>query len=98
MLASVTTSATPAAMIGWAEELLDSMIGICELLDAGHPDRPYSATLKDQQVKLEDVEQTPSARLLRELRAHGEGFSRLALRYSVDHRVGGRFLITEFLL
>jgi glutamate--cysteine ligase len=74
------------SMIGWAGELLDSMTGICELLDAGHPDRPYSATLKEQQAKLQDVEQTPSARLLRELHAHGEGFSKLALRYSLDHR------------
>jgi glutamate--cysteine ligase len=74
------------AMIGWAEELLDSMTGVCELLDAGHPERPYSATLKEQQVKLRDVEQTPSARLLRELRSHGESFSALALRFSVEHR------------
>ncbi|HWW21979.1 MAG TPA: glutamate--cysteine ligase [Steroidobacteraceae bacterium] len=73
-------------MIGWAEELLDSMTGICELLDSGHPERPYSATLKDQQAKLMDVEQTPSARLLRELREHGESFSALALRYSTEHR------------
>jgi glutamate--cysteine ligase len=73
-------------MIEWAQELLDSMMGICELLDAGHPERPYSATLKEQQAKLQDVEQTPSARLLRELRNHGESFSALALRYSAEHR------------
>jgi glutamate--cysteine ligase len=73
-------------MIGWAEELLDSMTGVCEQLDAGHADRPYSATLKDQQAKLCDVEQTPSARLLRELRSHDESFSALALRFSVEHR------------
>jgi glutamate--cysteine ligase len=73
-------------MIAWAEELLDSMTGVCELLDAGHPDRPYTATLKDQQAKLHDVEQTPSARLLRELHSHDESFSALALRFSVDHR------------
>ena len=73
-------------MIGWAEELLDSMQGICELLDAGHGDRPFSATLKDQQAKLREVEQTPSARLLRELRQHDESFAALALRYSIQHR------------
>jgi glutamate--cysteine ligase len=73
-------------MIGWAQELLDSMAGICELLDAGHPERPYSATLRDQQAKLQDVELTPSARLLRELRTNGESFAALALRYSVEHR------------
>jgi glutamate--cysteine ligase len=62
------------------------MAGICELLDAGHPERPYSATLRDQQAKLQDVELTPSARLLRELRTNGESFAALALRYSVEHR------------
>jgi glutamate--cysteine ligase len=73
-------------MIGWAEELLDSMQAVCELLDAGHADRPFSATLKDQQAKLRDVEQTPAARLLRELRHHDESFAALALRYSTEHR------------
>lgn len=73
-------------MLGWARELLDSMTGICELLDAGHAERPYTATLRDQQAKLEDVELTPSSRLLRELRTHGESFAALALRYSIEHR------------
>jgi glutamate--cysteine ligase len=76
----------PVPMIDWARELLDSMQGICELLDAGHPERPYTATLKEQQAKLQDVEQTPSARLLRELRQHGESFAALARRFSVEHR------------
>jgi len=58
-------------MRSWAGELLESMQGICELLDATHPQRPYSATLKEQVAKLENVEQTPSARMLRELRATG---------------------------
>jgi len=62
------------------------MQGICELLDASHPGKPYSATLREQQVKLEDVEQTPSARLLRELRESGESFTALVLRLSQAHR------------
>jgi glutamate--cysteine ligase len=73
-------------MRSWAAELLDSMQGICELLDAGHAHRPYSATLKEQLLKLEDVDQTPSARLLRELRDKEQCFSTLALRFSREHR------------
>ena len=73
-------------MRSWAAELLDSMQGICELLDDSHPGRPYGAALREQGVKLEDVEQTPSARLLRELRQHGESFEALALRVSRAHK------------
>jgi glutamate--cysteine ligase len=74
------------SMTSWAAELLDSMQGICELLDADRPERPYSTTLKEQQLKLEDVEQTPSARLLNELCARDESFAALAQRFSVEHR------------
>jgi glutamate--cysteine ligase len=70
----------------WAAELLDSMQGICELLDSCHPERPYLATLREQRMKLEDVEHTPSARLLREMRENGEGFPALSLRFSRDHK------------
>jgi glutamate--cysteine ligase len=73
-------------MHDWAAELLESMQGICELLDAAHPLKPYSATLREQQGKLADVEQTPSARLLRELRESGESFTALVLRLSQAHR------------
>ncbi len=73
-------------MRAWAMELLDSMQGICELLDSGHPDRPYGATVREQMAKLENVETTPSARLLREMRENGESFAQLALRVSRSHK------------
>lgn len=73
-------------MRSWAAELLESMQAVCELLDAGHPQRPYSATLREQQAKLEDVEQTPSARLLRDLRASDQSFTSLVLRLSRAHK------------
>jgi glutamate--cysteine ligase len=82
----LTRDGRSVPMMSWAAELLDSMQGICELLDEGHPDRPYSATLKEQHLKLQDVEHTPSARLLRELRDNERSFSAFALRYSAEHR------------
>jgi glutamate--cysteine ligase len=82
----LTRDSRPVSLQSWARELLDSMEGICELLDAGHAGHPYRASLKEQQAKLDDVEQTPSARLLRELQQHDECFSGLALRYSQAHR------------
>jgi glutamate--cysteine ligase len=69
----------------WARELLDGMTGICEVLDHGDPARPYGQALATQAAKIEDVELTPSARLLSELVA-GESFFDLALRMSATHK------------
>ena len=73
-------------MLEWARELLDAMQGLCELLDHGEPARPYSAALEQQRAKIEDVERTPSARLLAEMRLTGESFFQLALRMSNLHK------------
>jgi glutamate--cysteine ligase len=73
-------------LVEWAAEILDSMTGICELLDQGDPLRPYSVALRAQQDKLEDVSKTPSARLLAELHSTGDSFFALALRMSNVHR------------
>jgi glutamate--cysteine ligase len=74
-----------APMREWARELLDSMAGLCELLDQGDPARPYTQALATQRAKVEDVALTPSARLMTELTA-GESFFDLALRMSAAHK------------
>jgi len=73
-------------MRAWAEELLDSMSGICEVLDRGDPSRPYTQALAVQAAKLENVSLTPSARLMAELDSTGESFFDLALRMSRTHK------------
>jgi len=73
-------------MIEWARELLDSMQGLCEMLDHGEQARPYAAALEQQRAKIEDVERTPSARLLAEMRASGDSFVELARRMSKLHK------------
>jgi glutamate--cysteine ligase len=73
-------------LTAWARELLDSMQGICELLDQGEPQRPYTAALDQQRLKVEDAERTPSARLLAEMRETGESFFELARRMSKLHK------------
>jgi len=70
----------------WAHEMVDSMTGICELLDDGDPLRPYGNALAVQAAKLSDVTLTPSARLLDELRTTGESFFEQALRMSTLHK------------
>jgi glutamate--cysteine ligase len=74
------------SMTEWARELLDSMQGLCEMLDHGEPARPYSSALDQQRAKIDDVERTPSARLLTEMRQTGESFFQLALRMSNLHK------------
>jgi glutamate--cysteine ligase len=70
----------------WAGEILDALLGTCELLDHGDASRPYSAALAVQLQKLRDVEATPSARLLREMRDSGESFFDIALRMSRTYK------------
>jgi glutamate--cysteine ligase len=73
-------------MVDWARELLDAMQGICEMLDQDEPARPYLAALEAQRAKVDDVERTPSARLLTEMRQTGESFFALAQRMSRLHK------------
>lgn len=73
-------------LVAWARQLLDELRGVCEILDEGDPARPHSAALAVQLHRLEDVEATPSARLLRELRDNRESFFRFALRTSAGHK------------
>jgi glutamate--cysteine ligase len=72
-------------MQAWARELLDSMAGICEILDRGDAARPYTQALAIQAAKIADPALTPSARLLAGLNAE-ESFFDLALRMSREHK------------
>jgi glutamate--cysteine ligase len=73
-------------LLTWAQELLDQMQGVCELLDQGLANKPYATALAIQAGKVQDVALTPSARLLEEMRATGESFFQLALRMSSAHK------------
>ena len=75
-----------ADMRTWAAEILDAMQGTCELLDHGDAAKPYATALAAQAQKLVDVEATPSARLLKEMRDTGESFFELALRMSRTYK------------
>src|SRR5689334_13271941 len=74
------------SMSTWARELIDSMQGIAEIFDKGDRVRPYQAALAVQAAKIQDVDRTPSARMLRELESTGESFFDLALRMSRLHK------------
>src|SRR5690606_39788240 len=76
----------PVELRAWALELIDSMRGLCELLDEGEASKPYTAALELQEAKVRDPGLTPSARSLEELRSSGESFVEFALRMSRLHK------------
>jgi glutamate--cysteine ligase len=69
----------------WAGELLDAMRGVARVLDQVHRCSAYSESLKKQQQCVLDPEKTTSARMLHEMREHGEGFFHFARRMSMQH-------------
>jgi len=70
----------------WAAEIIEAMAGVCELLDDGHENKPYSGSLAVQTEKIKDPDRTPSARMLAEMRKQGESFFHFALRMSQQHQ------------
>jgi glutamate--cysteine ligase len=69
----------------WGVEICKAMTGICEQLDGGDPEQPYSKVLEEQLETMRDPDRTPSARMLYEMRENGEGFFQFAQRMSHQH-------------
>ncbi len=68
----------------WAAELLETMEPVAGLLD-GLRGGACGASLHLQRDKVADPDLTPSARMLAEMRASGEGFQDYARRLSEEH-------------
>jgi len=68
----------------WADALLETMEPVAGLLDLVRGGR-CGASLQSQREKVRDPELTPSARMLGEMRASGEGFQEYARRISERH-------------
>ena len=72
----------------WGRELLETMTPVAQLFDSALDSAQQGASLAQQVAKLDDPEQTPSARILREMRERNLPFFRLAMAYSeqwADH-------------
>jgi glutamate--cysteine ligase len=70
----------------WAGELCAAMEGVCDLLDWGGAARAYAGALQRQKEVVRDADRTPSARMLAEMRRHGDSFYSFAMRMSQKHR------------
>lgn len=74
------------SLTAWAAEIIEAMAGIAEMLDAGHRARRYRSALVTARETVEDPTRTPSARMLAEMRAAGEGFFHYAIAKSLEHK------------
>ncbi|MEH6593874.1 MAG: glutamate--cysteine ligase, partial [Halioglobus sp.] len=66
----------------WADQLLSSMGCIAELLNKAHDSEDYTDAVAEQQLRVDDPEQTVSARILREMHEKNLPFFRLGMEYS----------------
>jgi len=69
----------------WALGVFERMQGICEVLDRDHDDSPYQTALARYKMRVVDSENTPSAKMLNEMRENNEGFFHFSLRKSQEH-------------
>jgi glutamate--cysteine ligase len=69
----------------WANEMLDTIRPICELLDASQGTDEHVKSLDVQRAKVADASLTPSAQVLAAMTEHKEGFTAFSLRQSQVH-------------
>lgn len=72
-------------MRAWALEILESMLPVCEILDAIDGAAWFEDAVDDQINKVRAPDLTPSGKMLDEMRDNGEGFYQFARRLSQQH-------------
>ncbi len=70
----------------WANEILHSMQDICEILDEGKANKPYSNALKLQIEVVQNAELTPSAKIIQGMKTNHQPFGRFGLDTSQQHK------------
>jgi glutamate--cysteine ligase len=70
----------------WLEELFESFHGPATLLDDAHRASRYRENLDALRPRIEAPEQTPSARMLKEMQEREEEFVQFALRISKERQ------------
>ena len=83
--ACTDTDGEQISLQDWASELCNKMKAVASLLDRANYCENYFSSVKSQIASVFDPELTPSARMLAEMREHGEGFFHYAHRMSERH-------------
>lgn len=68
----------------WGERICDALEPLCAYLDQGMS-QAYTESLAAQRATIRDPDSTPSARILAEMREHGESFFHFSQRMSEHH-------------
>ena len=71
----------------WGLEICEQMTSLCQLLDAGDINKPYSHALTKQIEKFKDPELTPSARVLATMKRDKQCFFKFAMKQAEQHHV-----------
>ncbi|WP_305908985.1 glutamate--cysteine ligase [Methylomarinum sp. Ch1-1] len=74
------------ALQDWATQILHDMEPICDILDQQQPDQPYRRALAQQRTLVDNPDQTPSAKILAEMRNKRQPFGRFGLDTSAEHQ------------
>ena len=69
----------------WANEILDKMLNIAELMDRSHQTQDYTSMVRSQIKKIQNSELTTSAKILQEMKDSKESFFAFANRKAVEH-------------
>ena len=77
--------AQPILLREWGLEICQAMEGVCQTLDEMKNVSLYSDALLAQTQLLQDADETPSAKILAEMRRHKEAFFPFNMRYSQKH-------------
>ncbi|MFU8814983.1 MAG: glutamate--cysteine ligase [Pseudomonadales bacterium] len=76
----------PVTREAWSREILSGCRPLAELLDQVHGSSHYSRAWEEQQIKVEQPELTPSARMLEIMSGQGIPFFRFTMNQSVAHK------------
>lgn len=76
----------PVTLNAWAREIIEDVGAIAELIDKGESGNAYGLAIHAQSSLVENPEETPSARVLEELRHDGTGFFDFAMKCALGHK------------
>lgn len=70
----------------WAREIVEDVRAIAEVIDRGEGSDTYVQAVDAQSALVENVEGTPSARIIEEMRHDGTGFFDFAMKCALGHK------------
>lgn len=74
------------AIRDWAREIVEDVRSIAEVIDRGEGGDAYVQAVDAQSALIDDAEQTPSARVIEEMRRDGTGFYHFAMKCALGHK------------